>query len=315
MAKKTPKIVKQVWRNKPRGVDYSYQKNVSYSQVSLYNQCPHRWKLRYKDKKKMFTQSIYTVFGTALHKVIQDYLDVLYNDTVKKSEEINFEFRFRKEFTEEYKKQFKKNNNQHFSSADEMREFFEDGLEALQALRKKRKKFFPRKKAHLVGCELPIVLPPHYNKQNLLFTAYLDVVIYDEILDQFLIIDLKTSTRGWKDYMKKDEEKTNQIVLYKKFFSEQYGIPLKKIKVEYIILKRKIWEDSPYPISRIQQFDPPSGKIKLNRASSSLDKFLDECFDTKSQIKEQDYPTNPSKWNCRFCEFLNSEFCKDGISS
>ena len=50
MAKKIPKIVKEIQKNPPHEIDYSYQKNISYSQISMFKQCPHKWKLHYKDK-------------------------------------------------------------------------------------------------------------------------------------------------------------------------------------------------------------------------------------------------------------------------
>ena len=70
--------------------------------------------------------------------------------------------------------------------------------------------------------------------------GYLDVVTYHEATETFKIIDIKTSTKGWSDYAKKDEDKQYQLLLYKQFFSEQYGIPLDKIEIEFFILKRKV---------------------------------------------------------------------------
>ena len=61
-------------------IDESKKKNsISYSQYSMYEQCNHRWKLNYIDKHRTFTDSIHTVFGTAMHEVIQVYLHVLSN--------------------------------------------------------------------------------------------------------------------------------------------------------------------------------------------------------------------------------------------
>ena len=42
----------------------------------------------------------------------------------------------------------------------------------------------------------------------------------------------------------RDKTKTAQLVLYKKFFSEQYGYPLDRIQVRYFIVKRKLWEEA-----------------------------------------------------------------------
>ena len=68
--KKIPKIVKEIREYKHTEINYAYQKNISYSQFSMYRSCPKRWSLQYKDGLKVFTSSIHTVFGTALHEVL-----------------------------------------------------------------------------------------------------------------------------------------------------------------------------------------------------------------------------------------------------
>ena len=72
--------------------------------------------------------------------------------------------------------------------------------------------------------------------------GYLDIVILDEITNTLKIYDIKTSTRGWNKWMKKDENKTQQLLLYKQFYSKQYNHPIDKIEVEYFIVKRKLWD-------------------------------------------------------------------------
>ena len=46
--------------------------------------------------------------------------------------------------------------------------------------------------------------------------GYLDIVIHDTLSNTIKIMDIKTSTRGWNKWMKKDENKTQQLLLYKK---------------------------------------------------------------------------------------------------
>jgi hypothetical protein len=151
--------------------------------------------------------------------------------------------------------------------------------------------------------------------------GYLDVVTYHEETETFKIIDIKTSTNGWNDYAKKDENKQFQLLLYKQYFSEQYGIPLDKIEIEFFILKRKVLDAddenlmSPYQAYRVQQFIPPSGKIKLGRAKTAINDFINECFKSNGEIKESSYPKSPSKWNCNFCPYKeDKENCGEGIS-
>ena len=59
---------------------------ISYSQISMFSNCPHRWKLNYIDKLKVSESNIYLIFGTAMHEVIQTYLEVMYHDSVKNAD-------------------------------------------------------------------------------------------------------------------------------------------------------------------------------------------------------------------------------------
>ena len=296
MARKVPQIVKEIRNNPPEDINYAIQKHISYSQLSMYKQCPHRWKLHYKDKISQREPSIYMIFGTAIHESIQNYLTVLYEESKAAANRLDLVDDFQTIFMEEYSKQYKKNNKTHFSDAVQMREFFEDGVEILNFLKKKVGGYFSRKNSHLVGIELPVIQPPNKFMSNLLYTGYLDLVIYNEVSDTFDIIDIKTSTRGWTDRMKKDEDKQFQLILYKQYFSEQYNIPLDKINIKYFIVKRKLWEESDWAQTRIQEFSPPSGKIKLGRAKKYVKDFMSHVFDSRGKIKEQNYPCN-----CGYC--------------
>ena len=121
LAKKIPKIVKEIRNNPPSPINFAFQKNISYSQMSIFRGCPHRWKLQYKDKIKRFTSSIHTVFGTAVHESMQHYLDVAYEKSFAAADrEINIEDNFQNAYISEYQAQYKKNNNEHFSDASDM---------------------------------------------------------------------------------------------------------------------------------------------------------------------------------------------------
>ena len=61
---------------------------ISYSQYSLWANCPMAWKLKYVDGHRFDDSSINTVFGTAMHEVIQEWLEQYYyagKDTQAKS--------------------------------------------------------------------------------------------------------------------------------------------------------------------------------------------------------------------------------------
>jgi hypothetical protein len=79
--KKPPQIVREIQNNPPEPVNFAYEKNISYSQLSMYDQCPKKWALQYRDGHKISEQSIHMVFGTALHETLQMYLDTIYNES------------------------------------------------------------------------------------------------------------------------------------------------------------------------------------------------------------------------------------------
>ena len=307
--KKIPQIVKEIRSFKQGEIDYSFQKNISYSQLSLYRGCPHRWSLQYKDGYKVFTSNIHTVFGTALHVAIQHYLDVMYKISGAEADREDLESIFEEAYRNEYKIQYDKNKKQHFSSSEELREFFEDGLKILSYLKKKRNLYFSKKGYHLVGCEVPISLTPHPQFNNVIYQGFLDVVLYHEPTNTFEIIDIKTSTRGWDADTKNDEDKQFQVILYKQSLSTQFNIPIDSISVKFFILRRKIYENADFPISRIQDFIPPSGKIKLSKANKALNDFIEEVFDENGYQKKSHAPT-PSQKACFFCPYKdNKELC------
>ena len=264
MAKKIPKIIKEIKNNPPQPINFAYQKNISYSQMSLFRSCPHRWKLQYKDKIKSFTSSIHTVFGTAMHETMQEYLTVMYDKSATEADKINLEDLFQQNFIQEYNKQYKSNNSEHFSSAEEMREFFEDGVAILTWFKKKRSKYFSKRGWYLVGCEIPLTIAPNKMYNNVLYTGYLDVVLYNENTEEFKIIDIKTSTRGWKEQDKKNEDKQFQLLLYKQFFAEQYHVPVGSIDIEFFIVKRKVleWDDENInPLTKHIEYKPLNHQV------------------------------------------------------
>ena len=310
MAKKIPPIVKIIRNHKPEPINFGYQKNISYSQLSMFRSCPKKWALQYKEGYKKHTPSIHTVFGTAFHEVLQHYLDIMYDKSGAEADRINIKELLENKLREEYLVQYKKNKNQHFSSPTELREFFEDGKEILNFIRKKRSLYFSKKGTYLVGCEVPIVMAPNLRLNRVKYMGYLDVVLYDEDLKKFKIIDIKTSTKGWNKWAKKDESKQFQLILYKYFFSKQYNIPLEDIDIEFFIVRRKVYVDGDYPQKRVQQFYPASGKVKLNKATTNLDEFIGKAFNLDGSYKDTIFGANPSKWNCTFCPYKeNTELC------
>ena len=283
---------------------------ISYSQLSMYSECPKKWKLNYIDKLRVSEPSIHLLFGTAMHEVIQKYLNVMYEYTAKRADQLNLERTLQEKMVEQFNID-KENYGKEPCTKEQLKEFFQDGCDILDFFKKRRGDYFSKKGYELIGCEVPVEMGL---QKNLTWVGYLDIVMKDTIHDRIKIYDIKTSTMGWNKWMKADDNKTQQLLLYKQFYSKQYNHPIDKIDVEYFIVKRKLYENAKFPQKRVQKFTPASGTVSMNKVAKKLTKFIDEAFDEDGTHTKNDLPPTPSKKACKWCEFKKTEFCDAGVS-
>lgn len=288
---------------------------ISFSQLHMWSSCPHRWKLKYIDNIRKDEPSVAALFGTAMHEVLQEYITVMYNVSVKAANELTLNEMLRDKLKTQYKTLLVENNNVHFSNTSELSEYYEDGVEILNFFKKNRDVIFPKKNYELVGIEMPINILASKLNENVNMTGFLDVVIKNTELNKYYIYDFKTSKKGWGTYVKNDKVKISQLILYKKYFAEQYNCDISAIEIEYVILKRKLMENPEYPsmAKRIQRFRPPSGTIKLKQVTTHIDKFISTVFNEDGSYNtSQTYMpiAGPSATHCKFCEYRdNDELC------
>lgn len=274
------------------------ENSISYSQFSMYLQCPKKWEQEYALNKRVFEQSIHTIFGTAMHETLQNYLEVMYSQTAKKADEIDVSSDLQSRMVKLYQEAAQKTG--HFSTPEELQEFWKDGVAILDYFKRKRRVYFSSRDEELVGIETELGLDL---VSNLKFKGFVDVIMRDKRTGRYRIIDLKTSTRGWNKYQKADKTKTAQLILYKEFYGKQFGVDPEMIDVEYIILRRKINEDSEFPMKRIQTFSPASGKPSRNKVGKSLNEFIENAFNTDGTYNLQgEFPAIASS-SCRFCKY------------
>ena len=309
--KKLPQEVKLIQEYKKPKIDYNTQKSISFSQLNMYTKCPHQWYLSYVKNLAPYTPSVHATFGTALHETVQEWLDVIYNKTAKEANEMDLSALLLDRMKKTYKKERYNNGHKDFSTPEELTEFHNDGVQILDFLKKKRATYFSTKNTYLVGIEVPIVYPL---KENIFFKGYIDLVFWNKNTEEYTIIDIKTSTSGWNKYAKKDDVKISQILLYKEYFAKQFNTDVDKINVEYFIVRRKLPDYSDFPIKRVQEFAPASGKIKRGKAIQNVNNFIEQAFkEDGSYDEDKRYLKNPSKNQCRFCPFNDSPLCPEAI--
>ena len=285
-------------------------KRISYSQYSQWDVCPWKWKLNYVDKLSTFTDNIHTLFGTSMHEVLQTYLTVMYEDTIKMADALPLQEMLLKRMKTNYSQIMGRNGGEVFVEQTEMEEFYQHGLLILEWFKKKRGSYFSKKGYELVGIEVPI---DYKMNDGVKFIGYIDVLIHDTVRDRYKIIDIKTSTMGWNKYQKADKNKTDQLLLYKNFWGLQNNVPLDKIDVEYFIVKRKLYEKVDFPQRRVQTFTPANGKPSINKVVNNVNRFVEDCFVDDEHNISINYMKNPSPKNCRFCEFNQTEHCDAGV--
>jgi len=285
---------------------------VSFSQYNLFNKCPLSWKIKYIDKIKLFQESIELVFGTAMHDTLEEYIHVYYEQTIKAADEMDIEDVFSKKMVDEYEKRYQK-AGEHFSTEEEFYNYLADGINILRYFKKKKSLVLSKKNVQLINTEHNILIPALNDNPNVVMKLLLDVVLYNYKTKTLIIYDFKTSKKGWGDYKKKDKLSTDQLLLYKKYFSEKYNFPVDDIEITYVILKRKIYEQSEFVQRRIQMFEPANGKVSINKAMKRMEEFVSHGFlPNGKHNRDASYPAHagPKNYNCTFCPFKDKpEHC------
>lgn len=275
---------------------------VSFSQYSMWSTCPNQYKLAYIDDLSESSSNIHSVFGSAMHETLQQYLDICLRVSKSQADKTFFPKEVLKsKMREVYLKESDGGKNQ-VCTKEELVEFLEDGNLIIDHFQKSKNfnKFFTLKEEEIIAIEQPINTKIN---DNVNFLGFIDLVVKNNYTNRYRIIDFKTSTKGWSDYQKKDPVKNAQILLYKKFYAELLSMSEDQIDVEFIILKRKINENVEYPPPRISKHVPANGKPSVNKAWASFKSFVDEVFDADGNHRRDiPYPKKPSKL-CDWCEF------------
>jgi len=299
MAKKLKGLVKKVWESKIKQRPSKY-KHISYSSLSTYNKCPKLWELQYLRGEVPFKQNIYTCFGTAMHETIQEWLTVMYHDKVKAANDMNKHQLLYSNMIKAYKQGKAQNGHEHFSNQDELTKFWIDGKHILDFLQKKRGGYFSTRNTMLAGVE---TLLYQEIKPGVVFKGLVDLVFYHPNTDRWTIMDIKTSTSGWRDAQKKNPNLTAQVILYREFFAKQFGIDKDKIEVEFFIVKRRVPAEAEFASmqKRVQEFRPNAGPRKTKQIITSMNKFIDEVIDENGEYIDKDYKCTNPFGKCEHC--------------
>ena len=303
MKRKLKGPVKVVWESKIKQTP-SKLTHISYSSISTYNKCPKLWDMQYRKKLIPFTQNIYTTFGTAFHETLQTYLEVLYHNSVKEANELDINKLLYDSMIKAYRSGKAINGHKHYSTAEELNQFWLDGKHILDFIKKKRGIYFGTKNMMLAGVE---TLLYQQLKPGVVFKGLVDLVFYHPNTEEWTVIDIKTSTRGWNDTQKKNPNLTAQVVLYKEFFAKQFGIDKDKVNVEFFIVKRRVPKDAEFASMqrRVQEFRPNAGPRKTKQVLDSMNNFISNVLDENGKFINVDHKCKSPLGKCSNCSNIS----------
>lgn len=271
---------------------------ASYSQQRIYNKCKLKWQLRYRDKLKPPSDTVHTIGGTAFHDAVQSYLtECVYGglDDFDLEEEFKYNLRDENRKAKEDWDELPENP----ATRDEIIEYYKLTCNVLNELKNNIALYFDPEYTELIGIEEPI--RKKYS-DTLVYTGALDVVLKDKDTENYIIIDLKTSTSGWNKWDKKDSGKINQLVAYKLFYSEKLGVPLSDIEIKYLICTRE--PDWNWTNTHIEEFSPKDDDWAVGQVESNVEDFMKTAFHfPDGEYTDQDFDPEPEKFTCAFCPY------------
>lgn len=275
--------------------------HISYSEIIDWVECSYRHKLKHVKKIDLDSGSIHTAFGTAIHEAGERFL-------------IDGKLPPIDDIKETFKKELKALPEEAQNKAlEQLPEFLDNLPDMIGQIPDWVNKQWPS--WQLVEAEK--FLYEQIEKQdNVKFKGYIDGVIkvekkptkklLKEYADkgeecptqwEYVILDWKTTSWGWKVDMKRSFEKQMQLILYKHFFCKATRIPLNQVKCGFVLIKRS---------------KPTNGKrlefVPVSVGPKSIDKALKVLHNMINQVRIG-FATKNRKYCKPFCPYAGTSHC------
>lgn len=257
--------------------------HISFSELKVWNECPFKHKLSYRDKIPGFRGNIFTAFGKAIHSVCEEHIKSKFSGDLH-----NF-------FVDEYTKEIAglPEDIQEGLSQEDVEKFLEQGLSIIPEIPAAVKDYFGEFEAYSVE-EMLYEPIKEFVQNEYSFKGYIDLVV--KTTDgKYHIIDWKTTSWGWDARRRSDPMSVYQLVFYKHYFALKHNIDINLIETHFALLKRTAKVGY-----KVEFFKVTSGAKRTENALKLLNKAL--------------YNINNSRWlknrtSCNRCEFYKTEHC------
>ena len=220
---------------------------VSFSEIKLWSECPHRHKLKYIDGLEDFKGNLHTAFGSAIHDVCEHGL-------------LNASLDREKHFLKSFDKEIKSLKNKQVEIDQVLYEQMMTQYKPIvNSFREYLDKYFEN--CEVVSTEEELYEP--IEDCNLKFKGFIDLVVKTPD-GKYHILDWKTCGWGWDARKKSDKILNYQLTYYKYFWAKKHGIPLNKIETHFGLLKRTAKKNN------VEIFRVTSGEKKIKNSLMML---------------------------------------------
>lgn len=264
---------------------------ISYSALSDWQYCPYYYKLCNIDKLKVFKETVWTYWGTLIHRHVQMVLE-----GKMEAEAASKRFaKIWKSFCSIYKDD-EYEPGKKVSSLESMKDI--GALSVLTIKDSFAEKFGNYK---VLEIERYIKAPSGY-KWPQEFRGYVDIIIQLES-GAVVIIDFKTCRSSYFFNKYKDKYKEYQLTLYKHFLcKEEPTWDTKTTETYFVTLERNPFSKKPIGFTKVT-----SGQKKIDNALTWLNTAL-YAINNEKWIKNR---SSCLKYGEKYpCEFYKSENCK-----
>lgn len=264
------------------------KQHISFSEFSMYQNCPHQHLLLKYLKLEEDDPSIHLYFGNAIHESFEFALrdGMLVDNRVHK---------FREKF---YKEMY--DNMRDHPDFNEVYNFLNQGENIIRDFPVNK---IPQK-YEVVAVEEELYEQIHGIFH---FKGYIDLVLKDRETGKYIIIDWKTSGQEWKVKQKlSDPIFLCQMRFYKFFWAKKHNIDLDNIDCKYIVLNRLVNKKDPNSgYGKPQYVDINSTKEEIEESLMKLaytvkNIHIDNHF---PKIKFIDPSYRKKHPGCLFCKF------------
>ena len=251
--------------------------HVSYSEVKLWHDCPHKHKRQYIDKIDGFKGNLHTAFGTAIHSVCEHGL---LNENLDRG----------KHFLEAFALEIKSLEEKEVEIEHDLyHKMLEQYHPIVSSFRDELDNYFE-------NCEVVSTEEKLYEDiegHDLKFKGFIDLVVKTPD-GKYHILDWKTCSWGWDSRKKADKIINYQLTLYKYFWAKKHGVPLDMVETHFGLLKRTAKKNN------TEIFRVTSGKIKVKNALTFLEKAV---INIKRALSVK------NRLSCKYCAFYKTQHC------